>query len=44
MNKMHETLNASKNNEKVARELLEISKELTTSSTHLEKDLSKFKA
>jgi methyl-accepting chemotaxis protein len=43
MEKMHLTMSSSEDNEKVARELLEISKSLQEVSATLEKDLSSFK-
>jgi len=44
MEKMHATLSTSENNEKVAQDLLAISKELKSVSDQLETDLSSFKA
>lgn len=43
MEEMHTTLSVSEDNEKVARELLDISKVLKDASTNLENDLSTFK-
>jgi len=43
MEKMHTTLQASQDNESVAKVLLEMSKELQEASVKLEKDLSSFK-
>ncbi|MBE0494780.1 MAG: HAMP domain-containing protein [Campylobacterales bacterium] len=43
MEKMHATMQASQDNEHVAKALLEISKELNAVSATLEKDLSSFK-
>jgi methyl-accepting chemotaxis protein len=44
MEKMHATLSTSEDNEKVAQDLLTISKELKNVSDQLETDLSSFKA